>query len=60
MKSAAFAQGLELILPAPDTPRVSVPLFSEPCAAGFPSPAADYVEKELDLRILVKMNGRSG
>lgn len=52
MKSAAFAQGLELILPAPNTPRVSVPLFSEPCAAGFPSPAADYVEKELDLNEL--------
>ncbi|MEI2684648.1 translesion error-prone DNA polymerase V autoproteolytic subunit [Erwinia aphidicola] len=52
MKSATFAQGLELILPALNTPRVCAPLFSEPCAAGFPSPAADYVEKELDLNEL--------
>jgi SOS-response transcriptional repressor LexA len=25
------------------------PLFTERCAAGFPSPAADYTEAELDL-----------
>jgi DNA polymerase V len=29
-----------------------VPLYAEPCAAGFPSPAQDYVEKELDLNEL--------
>lgn len=29
-----------------------MPLFAEPCAAVFSSPAADYVEKELDLNKL--------
>ncbi|WP_376750210.1 translesion error-prone DNA polymerase V autoproteolytic subunit [Atlantibacter hermannii] len=29
--------------------RLSIPLFLERCAAGFPSPAQDYVEAELDL-----------
>ncbi|HDS7134917.1 TPA: translesion error-prone DNA polymerase V autoproteolytic subunit [Klebsiella aerogenes] len=27
----------------------TLPLFTERCAAGFPSPAADYTESELDL-----------
>ncbi len=31
----------------------SVPLFSEHIAAGFPSPAADYEEKELDFNELL-------
>lgn len=26
-----------------------IPLFSDSCACGFPSPAADFVEQELDL-----------
>ncbi|MBO2025990.1 peptidase, partial [Klebsiella pneumoniae] len=26
-----------------------IPLFTERCPAGFPSPAADYTESELDL-----------
>jgi len=34
------------------TPRIRVPLYAQPCGAGFPSPAADYVEKELDLNEL--------
>ncbi|WP_412067396.1 translesion error-prone DNA polymerase V autoproteolytic subunit [Rubrivirga sp. IMCC43871] len=29
------------------------PLFQDPCAAGFPSPASDYVERALDLNELV-------
>ena len=28
---------------------VKIPLFTERCPAGFPSPAADYTESELDL-----------
>ncbi|EDY0778894.1 translesion error-prone DNA polymerase V autoproteolytic subunit [Salmonella enterica subsp. enterica serovar Oranienburg] len=28
---------------------LKIPLFTERCAAGFPSPAADYTEEELDL-----------
>ncbi|EAA9081777.1 translesion error-prone DNA polymerase V autoproteolytic subunit [Salmonella enterica subsp. enterica] len=32
------------------TPEVlNVPLFTERCSAGFPSPTADYTEEELDL-----------
>ncbi|CAK9887152.1 MAG: Protein UmuD (plasmid) [Candidatus Erwinia impunctatus] len=29
--------------------RLKIPLFTERCPAGFPSPAQDYVEAELDL-----------
>lgn len=52
MKPATYAQGLMPFWPPLSAPRVRVPLFAEPCAAGFPSPAADYVEKELDLNEL--------
>lgn len=33
--------------------KLSLPLFSEKVAAGFPSPAQDYVENELDLNELL-------
>ena len=52
MKPATYAQGLSPFWPPVKTPRVRVPLFAEPCSAGFPSPAADYIEKELDLNEL--------
>lgn len=29
--------------------KLTIPLFTERCAAGFPSPATDYTEEELDL-----------
>ncbi|MEQ9971395.1 translesion error-prone DNA polymerase V autoproteolytic subunit [Pectobacterium carotovorum] len=29
--------------------RLPLPLFGAPCPAGFPSPAEDYVERQLDL-----------
>lgn len=35
--------------PLPGPARLDLPLFSAPVAAGFPSPADDYVEKHLDL-----------
>jgi DNA polymerase V len=44
-----------LLLPTP-RPRpclISIPLFSGKVAAGFPSPADDYVEKNLDLNELL-------
>ncbi|MDR6295040.1 SOS-response transcriptional repressor LexA [Pantoea dispersa] len=44
--------GLTLLWPPIFTPRVRVPLYADPCAAGFPAPAQDYVEKELDLNEL--------
>ncbi len=52
MKPAEYAPGLTLLWLPVFTPRIRVPLYAEPCAAGFPSPAADYVEKELDLNEL--------
>lgn len=38
------------IIPAASNPELfTAPLFTERCPAGFPSPAQDYVETELDL-----------
>jgi DNA polymerase V len=39
------------IIPVP--PRVEVPLFGQSIRAGFPSPAADYVEGSLDFNELL-------
>lgn len=37
-------------IPAASSPHlVTAPLYTERCPAGFPSPAADYTEAELDL-----------
>lgn len=40
---------LSFLSPTSEPPEVSIPLFIESCSAGFPSPAQDYVEAELDL-----------
>lgn len=40
---------LEIWTPSESSPAVAIPLFSERAACGFPSPAQDYVEAELDL-----------
>ncbi|MCX7098518.1 MAG: translesion error-prone DNA polymerase V autoproteolytic subunit [Methylococcales bacterium] len=42
-----------LLLPNPRPLRLPLPLFSGKVAAGFPSPADDYVEKTLDLNELL-------
>lgn len=34
---------------ASEVQELKIPLFTESCAACFPSPAADYTESELDL-----------
>ena len=37
-------------VPAPiEAPKIWLPLFANPAACGFPSPATDYIEKRLDL-----------
>ena len=36
-------------LPQPEPVQSTAPLFTERCPAGFPSPAVDYTEEELDL-----------
>ena len=43
----------ELRRPATRPPRLAVPLFAHRIAAGFPSPADDYVEDRLDLNELL-------
>jgi len=40
---------LRFIAPLSDPALLTLPLFTERCPAGFPSPAADYTEDELDL-----------
>lgn len=40
---------LQLLRPGTDTPLQSYPLFSDLASCGFPSPAQDYVESDLDL-----------
>ncbi|MDR6349093.1 S24 family peptidase [Pantoea sp. SORGH_AS_0659] len=52
MNPVSCTAGLTLLWPPIFTPRVRVPLYADPCAAGFPTPAQDYVEKELDLNEL--------
>lgn len=52
MKTATYTHGLLVLWPPLFTPPLRVPLYADACAAGFPSPAQDYVEKELDLNEL--------
>lgn len=40
---------LRFVPAAPSPAPFTAPLFTERCPAGFPSPAQDYVEAELDL-----------
>lgn len=44
---------MQFIPPTENISRVSLPLFTERVAGGFPSPAQDYVEDSLDLNKLV-------
>ncbi|WBM73022.1 translesion error-prone DNA polymerase V autoproteolytic subunit (plasmid) [Buttiauxella sp. WJP83] len=39
---------LEILIHDPTT-KLPIPLFSDSCPAGFPSPAQDYIESTLDL-----------
>lgn len=43
---------LTAILPSETPSSLRIPLFSDRCAAGFPSPAQDYIESHLDLNEL--------
>lgn len=40
---------IAFISAASEVQELKIPLFTESYAAGFPSPAADYTESELDL-----------
>lgn len=45
------------MLPASNPPKVSIPIFGTKVRAGFPSPADDYVEDDLDINELMIQNG---
>lgn len=45
------------MLPTINPPQVSLPLYGTKVRAGFPSPADDYVEDNLDLNELMIKNG---
>jgi DNA polymerase V len=44
---AVFGQGI--FMPLPDAPKIALPLDAVKISAGFPSPAADYEDKHLDI-----------
>ena len=50
---ALRAFGASVFLPTTSRTKLSLPLFNGKVAAGFPSPADDYVEKNLDLNDLL-------
>ena len=43
-------------IPATPRTRLPLPLYLSPVAAGFPSPAEDYVDRQLDLNELLVRN----
>jgi DNA polymerase V len=43
----------QLLTPAKNSPVLALPLFTGKVAAGFPSPADDYIERSLDLNELL-------
>lgn len=52
MKETSSLGGLTIFRPAGIRPGMRIWLFVECCAAGFPSPATDYVQVELNLNDL--------
>lgn len=52
----ALLREAEVWFPAPSAPRIRRPLAAGRVSAGFPSPAADYVERELDIAALLIAN----
>ncbi|PIJ52132.1 MULTISPECIES: translesion error-prone DNA polymerase V autoproteolytic subunit [unclassified Erwinia] len=52
MKNTNSQPELSFFRPDIQAPTLSIPFFSDSCAAGFPSPAQDFVEQELDLNAL--------
>ena len=44
--------GMALLRPAEHPVQPGIPFYADLCPAGFPSPAADYIEAELDLNEL--------
>jgi DNA polymerase V len=53
LRKQLFKGSATILFPSAPSCRVSIPLFSDKVAAGFPSPADDYIEKTLDLNDLL-------
>lgn len=51
-----FSQLMPLFKPAHLLSKIFLPLFAGKVSAGFPSPAADYIDKTLDLNELLIQN----
>ncbi len=51
--SSIHSADSSVFFPAENASKIKVPLFSSKVAAGFPSPADDYIEKTLDLNDLL-------
>lgn len=53
LRKQQFGNPPDALIPAPYPNKVPIPLFTGKVAAGFPSPADDYIEKTLDLNELL-------
>lgn len=49
MRESLATPGQGVFIPLPDAPRMALPLDAVKISAGFPSPAADYEDKRLDI-----------
>ena len=49
MPDVALLEGEGVFIPFPDAPRLALPWDEVRISAGFPSPAADYEDKRLDI-----------
>lgn len=49
MPDVALLEGEGVFIPIPDAPRLALPWDEIRISAGFPSPAADYEDKRLDI-----------
>ena len=52
-KAAVSATKTQLLKPVENAPTLEIPLVTSQVAAGFPSPADDYIEGQLDLNDLM-------
>jgi DNA polymerase V len=56
MREATIGGVQGLFLPLPDAPKQYIPLGAVKVSAGFPSPAADYEDKRLDINDYLVQN----
>lgn len=56
LHEAQPSNGLSLLVPVPAAPRLELPLDTVKVSAGFPSPAADYEDRRLDINTYLVRN----